>query len=194
MQANPESGAEQQESEASQNGADSKDINQGDGAEQIDNHSEPMSAEDKIAALELVTKESQNKYLYLYAEFENYKKRSIKEIADVRKFGWEPLARELVDVVDNLERSLSFAKADQGSLGEGIKMVLSQLIHTLSKFGVVAIDVLGKPFDANLHEAIETVASSEPSGNVIKVHTTGYTIHGRLLRPARVAISKGPEN
>ncbi len=144
-----------------------------------------------MAALEALVKEKENKYLYLYAEFENYKKRVIKERSDLLKFGWENAAREVLGVVENLERALQHIPEDTDeNFVAGLKMVLSQLEKTLEKQGIRRIESIGRPFDPLVHEAVETIASDQPSGSIIKEHTSGYTLHGRLLRPARVAVAK----
>lgn len=146
----------------------------------------------RIQDLESQVKEKENKYLYLYAEFENFKKRAVKERSDLIKFGWESVARELLQTLDNLERGLAHAPASTDkTLIEGLNMVLNQFKSTLQKQGVQHIDSLKKNFDPNLHEAIGQEDSELPSGMVIKEHTRGYTLHGRLLRPARVVVSGG---
>jgi len=146
----------------------------------------------RIQDLESQVKEKENKYLYLYADFENFKKRSIKERSDSLKFGWESVARELLQTVDNLERALTHIPPNTDkSLVEGLHMVLNQFEAALKKNGVQLIESLEKDFDPNLHEAIGQEKSDLPSGTIVKEHTRGYTLHGRLLRPARVVVSGG---
>lgn len=146
----------------------------------------------RVEELEAQVKEKEGKYLYLYADFENFKKRSIKERSDLVKFGWESLARELLQTLDNLERALSHVPAGTDSkLEEGLNLILSQFKATLQKNGVQHIESLKKDFDPNLHEAVGQEASELPSGTVVKEHTRGYTLHGRLLRPSQVSISGG---
>jgi molecular chaperone GrpE len=148
----------------------------------------------RIQELEAQSKEKEAKYLYLYADFENYKKRAIKERSDLIKYGWEPTARELLQVVDNLERALAHVppQTDKNLL-EGLNMVLNQFKSTLQKQGVTVIESLEKVFDPNLHEAVGQEPSTLPSGTITQEHMRGYTLHGRLLRPARVIISNGQE-
>ena len=144
------------------------------------------------AELQKQVTEEKNRYLYLYADFDNYKKRAIKERSDAIKFGWEPCAKELLQVIDNLERALEhMAPTTDKTLVQGLHMVLNQFEAVLEKQGVKEVDTLQQVFDPNLHEAVGQEASDHPSGTVIKEHTTGYTLHGRLLRPARVVISGG---
>lgn len=149
--------------------------------------------EARIAALEEQVKEKESKYVYLYADFENFKKRAIKERSDLMKFGWESVARDLLQVSDNLERALQFApETTDKNLLDGIKMVHGDFVGTLGRQGVTPIQSLNQTFDPNLHEAVGQEASDQPSGTIIREHAKGYTLHGRLLRPARVVISGGP--
>jgi molecular chaperone GrpE len=162
-----------------------------------DRTSSPL--ETKIQELEAQLKEKEQKYVYLYADFENFKKRAVKERSDLLKFGWESAARSLLEVIDNLERALAhMPKTPNGSesaahktLEEGLKMVLNQFKAVLEKQGVQAVSTELQMFDPNLHEAVGQESSDKPHGQVLKEETKGYTIHGRLLRPARVIISGG---
>jgi molecular chaperone GrpE len=155
--------------------------------------------ESKIQELEAQVKEKEQKYVYLYADFENYKKRVIKERSDLLKFGWEASARQLLEVIDNLERALAhMPKSPNGAeatghktLEDGLKMVLNQFKAVLEKQGVKPIAAEATPFDPNLHEAIGQEKSEHPEGHVVREEMKGYTIHGRLLRPSRVIVSGG---
>ncbi len=157
---------------------------------------EPASAanslEAKIIELEAALKEEKNKYLYLYADFDNFKKRAVKERSDAMKFGWERTAAEILGVVDNLERAVEYMPKDvDANLKTGIEMTVSQFRSVMEKQGVAVIPTEG-PFNPELHEAMGSEASPLPSGNVTKTLVKGYTLHGRLLRPAKVVISTGP--
>ncbi|MBY0471133.1 nucleotide exchange factor GrpE [bacterium] len=155
--------------------------------------SEIEALQAKIVELEAQVKEKENKYLYLYAETENFKKRAVKERQDLLKFGWEPLARDLLQVVDNLERALShIPSGTDKNLVAGLEMVLNQFKTVLKNQGVQSVDAVTQPFDPNLHEAVAQESSEDvPEGTVLKEHARGYTLHGRLLRPARVVVSGG---
>lgn len=147
----------------------------------------------ELDSLRAELKDQQNKYLYLYAEFENYKKRAIKERSDLIKFGHEHFARELLQVSDNFERALEHT-SNLDALVTGLKMVNQQLRDTLNKFGVTPVSSLGQKFDPERHEAVgqEKVSgesNGQQEGTVIREHQKGYTLHGRLLRPARVVIA-----
>jgi molecular chaperone GrpE len=152
-----------------------------------------------IQALEAQVKEKEQKYLYLYADFENYKKRVVKERADLLKFGWESAAREILDIVDNLSRALEHMPKsnDPGhkTLEQGLHMVLNQFKAALEKQGIQQIDAgADKDFDPNLHEAVAHVDSEKPEGKIVREEGRGYTLHGRLLRPSRVVVSSGKVN
>lgn len=147
------------------------------------------STAQEIQTLQNQIKEHQNKYLYLYAEFENYKKRAIKERSELIKFGNEALSRELLQVADNLDRALEHTN-NVDALVTGIKMVNQQLKDTLTKFGATPITALGQKFDPEHHEAVGQEKSDQhEDGVVIREHQKGYTLHGRLLRPARVVVA-----
>lgn len=142
--------------------------------------------------LEAQLKEKDAKYLYLYAEFENYKKRSFKELQDARKFGWENVGRDLLQVLDNLERAMAHTpEGTDKNLVIGLQMVIQQFKQTLQRNGVEEVPTIGKPFDPNLMEGMGQEPSDKPAGTVTSEQLKGYTIHGRLLRPARVMVSSG---
>lgn len=141
---------------------------------------------EKVAAAE-------EKYKYLYADFENFKKRAIKERQDAMKFGWENIAGELLGVLDNFDRALQYAKPETDpNLISGLKMVSQQFITALGKQGVAEIPALNQPFNPELHEASGQVPSDKPAGTIIQDLQKGYTLHGRLLRASRVMVSSGP--
>jgi molecular chaperone GrpE len=147
---------------------------------------------DAPSPLETRAKEAEQKYVYLYAEFENYKKRMQKERSDLVKFGWEGVARELLSVLDNLERALAFMpeNADKNMV-EGIRMVSNQFGGALQKGGVERVKAKDAAFDPAVHEAVGSEPSDKPQGTILQEHQGGYTLHGRLLRPARVVLSAG---
>jgi molecular chaperone GrpE len=137
-------------------------------------------------------KEKEARYLYLYADFENFKKRAAKERTDLIKFGWEPVARDLLEVLDNLDRAVQhIPPGTDKNLTTGLQMVMQQFRATLEKQGVQKIEALGKPFDPNFHEAVASQPSDEPADQVIQEQQAGYTLHGRLLRPSQVVVSTG---
>jgi molecular chaperone GrpE len=129
------------------------------------------------------------------ADFENYQKRVLRDQAQERRFAHGGLAADLLVPLDNLDRAVAAARqaGDNGPLAQGVGMVLSQLLDVLRRHGVAPIDALGKPFDPNLHQAVMQVPTADkPPMTVVQVLEQGYTLHDRVLRPARVAVSVAP--
>ena len=127
------------------------------------------------------------------AETQNVRRRSEADVEKAHKFSTEKFARELLDVVDNLERAVAAAPDDEAvkSLLEGVEMTKSGLLSTFTKFKVEVVDPEGHPFDPDLHQAISMVDAPDAEPNtVLNVVQKGYTNHGRLLRPAMVVVSK----
>lgn len=138
-----------------------------------------------------------NEYLYLRAEFDNYRKNAIKERAQLIKFGTEPLIRELLDVVDNFDRALDMEvnEANVESFEQGMKMTATELKGVLQKFGVSEQDPTGQPFDPNVHEALSSEPTTEmQSGNVYTVFKKAYLLHDKLIRPAQVVVAREPDS
>jgi len=130
--------------------------------------------------------------LRLGAEFENYKKRMQKEKSDLMKFGNESLLKALLPVVDNLERTIDHGKKknETGSLLQGVEITLRQLLNILERFGVKPVAAVGEAFDPEKHEAVSQVESDQEPDRVISELEKGYLFHERLLRPAKVFVSK----
>jgi molecular chaperone GrpE len=141
-------------------------------------------------------KELNNKYLYLQADFENFKKIKTKEKQDLLKFGNEVLIKELIPVIDNLERAIDHAGKSEDAKGivDGVQITLNEFLKVLERSGVERIDAMGKKFDPNFHEALfqEEREDVEPD-TVTSELQKGYTLNGRLLRPSRVSVSKKPD-
>jgi len=147
----------------------------------------------KLAKLEEQVKAEQQKYVYLYADFDNYKKRVAREREELIKYGFEKAARDVIQVADNLHRAVGhIPESTDKNLRSGIQMVLDQLNQTLHRHGVESVSAIGQPFDPNVHEAVGQQTAESPAGTVIQEHQKGYVLHGRLLRPSRVIISAGP--
>jgi molecular chaperone GrpE len=159
----------------------------------------PPREESLEARLEARGKEAQENYdrfLRLSAEFENFKKRMEKEKNDAYKFATENLIKELLPVLDNLERALNQeeSKTDFQGLLAGVELTLKGFQAALEKFGVVPVDAAGKEFDPNLHEAVMVQEDArQPGGTVLNQLQKGYLFHSRLIRPAMVVVSKRPE-
>ena len=127
------------------------------------------------------------------ADFENYQKRNQKERDQERRYYISGFAGDLLTVIDNLERATTAARqaGEQGPLVQGVALVQNQFQDILKRHGVTPIEALGKPFDPNLHQAVmQEKAPDQPPNTVVRVLEQGYTIHDRVLRPAKVAVSK----
>lgn len=137
-------------------------------------------------------RELQDRLLRTAAEFENYKKRTKKELDEAATRGREQLLKELLPAMDNLERALKHAPAGD-PLAIGVQQTEKQFLQALEKFGVTRFSSVGKPFDPAVHDAIQQVETAEvPPGSVAQEFATGYMIGTRLLRPAMVAVAKAP--
>jgi molecular chaperone GrpE len=148
--------------------------------------------EDKLAAAEQQVQESHERFLRAAAELDNFRKRKEREISDLRKYANQALLRELLGVVDNLERALASARESghPESLMEGVEMTLKELLKIFDQFGVKPIEALEQPFDPNHHEAVmQEPSDAFPSNTVIKELQKGYLLRDRLLRPAMVVVS-----
>jgi len=152
---------------------------------------------EKLKDAENKAQENYDLYLRTYAEMENMKKRRIREKEELVKFANETLIKEILPIIDNLEKALSHAQSDHNSSGlvEGIELTLNNLLATLEKAGIQEVEALGKPFDPNFHEAISQQADDTALPNhVILELQKGYLLNGRLIRPSMVVISKGNSN
>ena len=135
----------------------------------------------------------EDKYLRVNAEFENYKKRMIRESSDRFKFFNLDLIKELLPSLDNLERAINHAKnenTDVNSMIEGLEMVNKMTQEVFEKFGVSRVNTVGEVFDPNIHQAAGVVESdSVPENQVVEECLGGYLLHGRIIRPAMVRVS-----
>ncbi len=152
--------------------------------------------EDKTAeAIQVIQDElaeTKEKYLRLYAEFENYKKKVQKDREELIKYSNESLVYELLPVLDNLEMALKHSSdANSESLIKGVENTLRELMRTLEKFGLKPIDALGKLFDPTYHHAMSQVEKEEVENNtVVEEFRRGYLFNEKVLRPSLVAVSK----
>jgi len=157
----------------------------------IVDHLKEMEA--RLESVEQEAKEAHDRFLRVSAEFENYKKRSAREMDEFRKFANESLLREMLTVVDNLERALNSSNNDNQAnshIAEGVDMTLKEILKVFEKFNVKPIEALGKPFDPNFHQAAMREETNErPENTVLNELEKGYMIHDRLLRPAMVVVS-----
>jgi molecular chaperone GrpE len=143
--------------------------------------------------LEQEKKDLHDRLLRTAADFENWKKRAKKELDEGASKGREGLIKELLPVIDNLERAIKHAPGDD-PLAQGVRMVEKQLVSAMEKFGITRFSAEGQPFDPTMHDAIQQVETTEvPAGNVALQYAAGYLQNGRLLRPAMVGVAKAPE-
>lgn len=157
---------------------------------------EPPPLEKLQAQLDEKTRESSeyfDKWLRLRAEMENFKKRMQKEKADSLKFGHEELLKALLPILDNVNRAIDHGKnaGENSPLLAGVEMIRKEFLDTLEKFGLKPIRAEGEIFDPEKHEAISQEESDLEANRVVDAVQTGYFYHDRLLRPAKVIVSKG---
>lgn len=145
----------------------------------------------RLDEVETERRDLQDRVLRAAAELENYKKRVRREQGDAARYAAEPLVRDLLPALDNLELALTHAGTGGGaSLVEGVTLVLKSLRDVLKQHGVKVIEArVGEPFDPNVHEAIDRRLSDGEPNRVVELWQPGYQMHDRLLRPARVVVS-----
>lgn len=161
-----------------------------------------ISMADRLIAIEAEKAEIKDQLLRSMAEMENIRKRSERKLAEERIYAVEKFARDLLNVSDNLARALGAltdeAKADLSDAGkgllQGIELTEKELIATLARHGVTAVDsIQGTVFDPNVHQAVAQIPSDQPEGTIAEPFQTGWKIGDRTLRAAMVAVSTGPE-
>jgi len=152
---------------------------------------EAIDPEAALAAAEAKASESWDRYLRAVAELENVRKRAERDVEKAHKFALERFGKELLTVRDTLEMGLAAAEnATVESILEGKNATLKLLASTMQQFGIEQVDPLGEPFDPELHEAISVQPSDDAEpGSVVNVVQKGYTLNGRLLRPAMVIVA-----
>lgn len=170
------------------------DSNKKDGTEAID----PLKVmEEKAESLKNEAEETHDRLLRLAAEFENYKKRSAREMNDFRKFANESFVKAMLPVVDNLDRAIESSTNDKhanSSVVEGVNMTLREILKVFEQYNITPFESLGKTFDPSLHQAVMQEDDGEyPENTVSKELQKGYMIHDRLLRPAMVVVCKKKE-
>ena len=140
--------------------------------------------------------ELKDRYLRLAADFDNFRRRTLKERQDQHLYGAENLIKELLPIVDNLERAVEHGRkeeqrGDSDNLLQGVELTYRSVMQLLTRQGVTEIQALGQPFDPQIHEAVRRVARSDkPAGTVVEVYQKGYMLKDRMLRPAMVAVAE----
>jgi len=151
----------------------------------------------KVQEKEKEAKENYEKYLRAVADLDNYKKIAARERSDLIKYNNERMIKDLLPILDNLERALQHSTntGGAGALIEGVKMIYEQLLAGLEKYGVKRIEAVGQPFNPQLHEAMLLKESEDgEDGTVLQEFEKGYMLQDRLLRAAKVAVSKQKTN
>ena len=165
--------------------------------EQDQTPAEPLpSLEKELEASREECRKNWDQFLRTKADLENYRKRAQREKEDLARFANENILREILPVIDNLERAMTHASQEGGGaegLIQGVEMTLSQFQKVLEKFGVTPVSAVGEVFDPSRHEAMGQVESSEvPPNTVAQELQRGYLLNERLLRPALVLVAKAP--
>ncbi|MDI1443776.1 nucleotide exchange factor GrpE [Polyangium sp. 6x1] len=153
------------------------------------------TVEQRLADALAETARTREQLLRTAADFDNFRKRSRREVDDAQRRGRETTVKELLPVFDNFERALVHAEgsSETKAVAEGLRMVLKQFLDTLEKMGIHRVVSVGQPFDPAQHEAIQHLESPEhPAGVVLHEVQPGYRIGDYLVRPAMVVVSKGP--
>jgi len=167
------------------------------GPEKVVKKAEEMTKQELLKKLTDTKEEAEKNYdLYMrtYAEMENIKKRGIKEREELAKYANESVIKEILPVIDNLDKAISHARNDENSstLVEGLELTRDGLMKALEKAGVKEVEALGKPFDPNFHESVsQQIDDTVAPGHVIMEMQKGYLLNGRLMRPSMVVISQG---
>ncbi len=153
---------------------------------------------DEIERIKAEAEAARDRLLRAAAEYENFKKRAEREKEEAMKFIAESIVLDIIPIIDNLDRAIKSAKSDErknfDALLQGIEMIQKQMLSVLEKYGVGIIESEGQPFDPRIHEAILQVPSEEhPENTVVQEFERGYTLHDKVIRPAKVIVSKLPE-
>ncbi|MHC1626207.1 MAG: nucleotide exchange factor GrpE [Methanoculleaceae archaeon] len=159
--------------------------------EEADEKEESEDPASQLQALQASYDELYDRYLRLAADFENYRRRNEKEREEVRKYAIERLALDLLEVVDNLERAKN---AEESSLREGLSQIQKLFEQILNRHSITPIEAYNQPFDPSCHEAIACIPSDAEEGIVIEEVVRGYRLNDRILRCAKVVVSKGHES
>lgn len=152
----------------------------------------PLTPEEELKQAQAKAEEYYNQLQRLQADFDNYRKRTQKEKAELIKYAAERLVKDLLPVLDNFERAVLAAKTnpDFASFSQGVDMILRQVQDVLGKEGLKPMEVVGQPFDPNLHEAVQRVDSEEHAENtIIEELQKGYYLKEKVIRPGMVTVS-----
>lgn len=149
--------------------------------------------EARLETAEQEARDNYDRFVRVSAEFDNYKKRSVREMNEFRKFANEALIKDLLTVVDNLERALDSSEGNgqTDSIAQGVELTLKEILKILDRFGVKPIAALEQPFDPSFHQAVLQEEDPDRAENtVLREFQKGYMLHDRLIRPSMVVVSK----
>lgn len=173
----------------------SEENNSQNGAPDTSENTAPGGSSE-IQKLQEQSEKYKNDFLYLRAEFENFKRNAIKERSELTKYGAERFVRDLLEVVDNFERALQMQVTTEnfGSFKQGVEMTAQELRSLLQKHSVTEVPSQGAPFDPNIHEALGAEPSEQvPAGHIARVFKKPYKLHDKVIRPGQVVVAKKPE-
>jgi molecular chaperone GrpE len=156
------------------------------------------SLEEALGQLQADLITAKDDVLRAHADAQNVKRRAEQDVEKARKFALEQFCKELLPVIDNLERALETAPADEPvvkPIAEGVELTLKSFADAFARFKIEAVNPLGEPFDPQFHQAMSMVENADVEPNTVTlVMQKGYTLHGRLVRPAMVMVSKAVAN
>ncbi len=185
--------AQQQEAEAQETTNDSEKKEQAEEqAGETDANAEEKKEEDPLEKANKEIAELKDKYLRTLAEFDNYKKRTLKEKTELILNGGEKTVKAVLPVLDDFERALKDKSEDPKAIKDGVSMIFNKFVKTLESLGVKKIDTDDKDFDTDFHEAVAMVPGmgDDKKGKVIDCLQTGYTLNDKVIRHAKVAVGQ----
>ncbi len=193
-QEEPQATAPQKEEEVAAEQTKSENNENEAAAEKTEASDEATELGKKVELLEKELENSKKEYLFLMAEFDNFRKRTLKEKSEIIKNGAENAMRDLLPVIDDFERALKAIdeNGELDSLKQGVDLIYNKFMKYLEKNGVKPIDSTGKDFDTELHEAVTTFPASDESqkGKIVDTVQTGYTLNDKVLRHAKVVVGQ----
>jgi molecular chaperone GrpE len=151
--------------------------------------------ENENEKLKAELEKAKSDYLYLRADFDNFRKNAIKERSELMKYGSERLIHDLLGVLDNFERALSIEVKDGNwtAFREGVQLIAGEMKTVLQKSGVEEVKSEGEPFDPSKHEALSSEPRTDmPAGHIARVFKKAYKMHDKLIRPAQVTVASAP--
>jgi molecular chaperone GrpE len=157
-------------------------------------NSDKAAEEENIETVKKSLEEANDKYVRLYADFENYKKVAARNKEELLKYANEDLITDILTVIDHLELALQHSPENEksDSLAQGVQLTLKELKNVLKKHGLVTIDALGKPFDPSVHHAMSQIEEDTEENTVVKEFRKGYMLKERVIRAALVGVSIKP--